>query len=55
MTAVLPGKAVTETALPPAVSWWRRVGKHPRFMHYNRLIALVLAGLWWTFRRYGRR
>lgn len=40
MTAVLP---VTEVALPPATAWWRRVGKHPRFMHYNRLIALVLA------------
>ena len=39
-SAVLP---VTEVALPPATSWWRRVGKHPRFMHYNRLIVLVLA------------
>ena len=40
MTAVLPSKAV---ALPAVTSWWRRAGKHPRLMHYNRLIALVLA------------
>ncbi len=39
MTAVLPTRT---TALPPDTSWLRRVGKHPRFMHYNRLIALVV-------------
>jgi hypothetical protein len=40
MTAVLP---VTEVVLPPTTPLWRRVGKHPVLMHYNRLIALVLA------------
>lgn len=38
MTAVLPAR----TSLPAETAWFRRVGKHPRFMHYNRLIALVV-------------
>ncbi|MGQ0840873.1 hypothetical protein [Actinokineospora sp.] len=42
--------ADVDIVLPPRTSWPRRVGKHPRLMHYNRLIALVLlanAGLLW--------
>ncbi|MER5886176.1 hypothetical protein ABT160_20330 [Streptomyces sp. NPDC001941] len=33
--------ALDEVRLPERSAWWRRVGKHPRAMHYNRLIALV--------------
>jgi hypothetical protein len=40
MTAVLPA---AQTVLPAETSLARRLGKHPRFMHYNRLIALVVA------------
>jgi hypothetical protein len=39
-----------EVELPQPISWLRRVAKHPRLMHYNRLIALVLGlnvGLAW--------
>ncbi len=39
MTAVLPAQS---TVLPAETSLARRLGKHPRFMHYNRLIALVV-------------
>lgn len=39
MTAVLPTPA---TVLPPDTAWFRRLGKHPTFMHYNRLIVLVV-------------
>jgi hypothetical protein len=39
MTAVLPAQT---TVLPPETGRLRRLGKHPRFMHYNRLIALVV-------------
>jgi len=39
MTAVLPAQT---TVLPPETGLLRRLGKHPRFMHYNRLIALVV-------------
>lgn len=30
-------------ALPPPRAWWRRMWAHPYLMHYNRLIALVVA------------
>ncbi|TDC26689.1 hypothetical protein E1265_03730 [Streptomyces sp. 8K308] len=29
--------------LPPLIPWPRRILKHPRLMHYNRLVALVWA------------
>ncbi|MEM7347611.1 MAG: hypothetical protein AAF485_25530 [Chloroflexota bacterium] len=49
----------TDTTLP-AQTLWQRIWRHPSFMHYNRLIALVVAiniaflyfgattGQWWT-------
>ncbi|MFJ4009362.1 hypothetical protein [Streptomyces sp. NPDC090026] len=43
-TAVRPGAASGSVELPPPTGLLRRAGKHPRLMHYNRLIALVLAG-----------
>lgn len=33
-----------EESLPPQQSVWRRAGKKPAMMHYNRLIALVMLG-----------
>jgi hypothetical protein len=53
-----PATAVTESPqiaaqadLPPVTSLPRRIFKHPRLMHYNRLAALVLVTnlgvLWW--------
>lgn len=33
----------TAAPLPPPIAWWRRFGKHPLLMHYNRLAALVIA------------
>ncbi len=32
-----------DVELPPVTSWPRRILKHPRFMHYNRLAACVIA------------
>ncbi|MFZ0544955.1 MAG: hypothetical protein WAM60_05935 [Candidatus Promineifilaceae bacterium] len=49
-----------KTTLPPQQPLLRRLGKHPTFMHYNRLIFLVAvinlavlgygaaSGMWWT-------
>ncbi|MFJ2176962.1 hypothetical protein ACIOHE_29225 [Streptomyces sp. NPDC087851] len=37
-----PPVAVDDVSLPPLTSWPRRLFKHPRLMHYNRLAALVL-------------
>ena len=46
-----------EIALPPQQSFLRRISKHPRMMHHNRLILLVAvinlvifgsSGTWWT-------
>jgi hypothetical protein len=42
MTAAL-SRAGTDVVLPPLTALPRRVLKHPALMHYNRLIALVLA------------
>lgn len=45
-----PAAAVPDVALPPPTSLPRRMLKHPRLMHHNRLVALVLAanlGLLW--------
>lgn len=39
MTAVLP---VAATELPPDLPFARRLIKHPRLMHHNRLVALVV-------------
>jgi hypothetical protein len=50
----------TSTTLPPQQPLLKRLGKHPTFMHYNRLIFLVAVlnlaalvfgatrGMWWT-------
>jgi hypothetical protein len=38
-----PTPAAAEVVLPPPHSWLRRLGRTERAMHYNRLIALVLA------------
>jgi hypothetical protein len=38
-----PSKPQTKDGLPPQQSKLRRLGKRPEMMHYNRLIALVLA------------
>jgi hypothetical protein len=66
--AKLPGQQIDtklprqpmDVELPPQQSLWRRLGKHPSLMHYNRLIFLVAAtnlavlafgarrGSWWT-------
>jgi hypothetical protein len=43
VTAPLTRAASAELALPPLTSPLRRLLKHPALMHYNRLIALVLA------------
>lgn len=55
-----PRPAAPEAGLPPLTSPLRRVFKHPRLMHHNRLVALVLAanlallghglgaGGWWS-------
>ncbi|MFC9424619.1 hypothetical protein [Streptomyces sp. NPDC056987] len=37
-----PPVDVDTITLPPLTSWPRRLFKHPRLMHYNRLAALVL-------------
>ncbi len=51
-----PAKPAVDSALPPQHPLWRRIGKHPALMHYNRLIALVvlvnLAVLWLGSTRY---
>lgn len=39
----LSAPASTGAGLPPLTALPRRILKHPRLMHYNRLIALVLA------------
>ena len=36
--------AAPAVQLPPCAPFVRRILKHPRMMHYNRLVALVLAG-----------
>lgn len=41
---VSPARADGGVELPPLTPWLPRVFKHPRLMHYNRLIALVFAG-----------
>jgi hypothetical protein len=43
MTAALSPATGTAVPLPPLISLPRRVFKHPALMHYNRLIALVMA------------
>lgn len=44
MTAQLTTPRDAATApLPAPISWPRRVFKHPRLMHYNRLVAAVVA------------
>ncbi|WP_117207937.1 hypothetical protein [Allorhizocola rhizosphaerae] len=68
MTVVSPVRAgtipasgsVEQPVLPPPISPLRRILKHPRLMHHNRLVALVLAanaallahaitgGDWWS-------
>lgn len=52
-------RQLADGELPPLQSWWRRLGKYPVMMHYNRLILLtvvvnlvildvaVTRGLWW--------
>ncbi len=59
LEAGLPNQQ-TDAELPPQQSLWRRLGKHPRMMHYVRLIVLVAVvnlailgfgatqGMWWT-------
>ncbi|GAB3502457.1 hypothetical protein [Amycolatopsis cihanbeyliensis] len=44
MTAILRESppATDQVTLPPPTSALRRIGKHPRLMHYHRLAALVL-------------
>jgi hypothetical protein len=37
-----PPVTASDIVLPPETSWPRRILKHPRLMHYNRLITLVL-------------
>ncbi|NUR29229.1 MAG: hypothetical protein HOV83_25875, partial [Catenulispora sp.] len=41
---VSPVRADGGVELPPLTPWPARVFRHPRLMHYNRLIALVFAG-----------
>ena len=36
--------AAPAVQLPPCAPFVQRILKHPRVMHYNRLVALVLAG-----------
>jgi hypothetical protein len=55
-----PVSSVEQVVLPPPASPLRRILKHPRLMHHNRLVALVLtanlallvhavtAGGWWS-------
>lgn len=43
-----PAAAPAEVVLPPPRSWLGRIGRTERTMHYNRLIALVLAVNAWV-------
>jgi hypothetical protein len=43
-TVVSAPPTVGAVHLPPCAPFVKRILKHPRVMHYNRLVAVVLAG-----------